>query len=64
MKKKDLDFLRRHELTRLATVSKAGEPHVTPVIYAMDGENIVSAIDYGTEKTQEPEGEPQGLNCG
>jgi len=50
MKKKDLEFLRRHELARLATASKTGMPHVTPVIYAMDGENVVIATDYGTKK--------------
>jgi len=50
MKKEDLEFLRRHELARLATASKTGMPHVTPVIYAMDGENVVIATDYGTKK--------------
>ena len=47
---KELDFLKRHELCRLATASKDARPHVVPVIYALDGENIVIAIDYGTKK--------------
>jgi nitroimidazol reductase NimA-like FMN-containing flavoprotein (pyridoxamine 5'-phosphate oxidase superfamily) len=25
-------------------------PHVTPVIYAMDGEDMIIAVDYGTKK--------------
>jgi PPOX class probable F420-dependent enzyme len=47
---KRLGFLRSHELCRLATASKDGRPHVVPVIYALDGEDIVVAIDYGTKK--------------
>ncbi len=47
---KELDFLRRHELCRLATASKDAKPHVVPVIYALDGEDIVVAVDYGTKK--------------
>ena len=46
----ELDFLRRHELCRFATASRHGWPHVTPVIYAVDGENVVVAIDYGERK--------------
>jgi len=45
-----LNFLRSHELCRLATASKDARPHVVPVIYALDGENVVIAIDYGTKK--------------
>jgi PPOX class probable F420-dependent enzyme len=47
---KELSFLRNHELCRLATVSKDGRPHVVPVIYALDGEDIIIAVDYGTKK--------------
>jgi len=46
---KELSFLKSHELCRLATASKDGKPHVVPVIYALEGENIVIAIDYGTK---------------
>jgi nitroimidazol reductase NimA-like FMN-containing flavoprotein (pyridoxamine 5'-phosphate oxidase superfamily) len=45
-----LKFLKSHEVCRLATASKDAKPHVVPVIYAMDGENVVIAIDYGTKK--------------
>ncbi|HLQ06635.1 MAG TPA: pyridoxamine 5'-phosphate oxidase family protein [Nitrososphaerales archaeon] len=47
---KALNFLKTHELCRLATASKDARPHVVPVIYALDGENIVIAIDYKTKK--------------
>jgi nitroimidazol reductase NimA-like FMN-containing flavoprotein (pyridoxamine 5'-phosphate oxidase superfamily) len=50
LKKEEAEFLRSHEVCRFATASKDGWPHVTPVIYAMDGENIVIAIDYGEKK--------------
>lgn len=47
---KQLSYLKSHELCRLATASKDAKPHVVPVIYALDGEDIVIAIDYGTKK--------------
>lgn len=37
-------------MCRLATASKGGKPHVVPVIYALDGEDVVIATDYGTRK--------------
>ena len=45
-----LNFLKAHELCRLATASKDARPHVVPVIYALDGEDVIIAIDYGTKK--------------
>ncbi len=50
VKIRELNFLKTHELCRLATASKDGMPHVVPVIYALDGEYIVIAVDYGTKK--------------
>lgn len=47
---KELSFLKSHELCRLATASKDARPHVVPVIYALDGESIIIAVDYGTKK--------------
>jgi PPOX class probable F420-dependent enzyme len=44
------DFLKSHDVCRLATVSSEGMPQVTPVIYALDGENFIVAVDYGTKK--------------
>jgi len=43
-------FLKSEEVCRLATASKEGKPHVTPVIYVVDGANLVIATDYGTKK--------------
>ena len=50
LKKRELSFLREHELCRLATASRDARPHVVPVIYTLDGEDIVVAVDYGTKK--------------
>jgi len=47
---KALSFLKDRELCRFATASKDAKPHVVPVIYALDGENIIIAVDYGTKK--------------
>ena len=47
---RQLKFLREHEVCRLATASKDARPHVVPVIYSLDGEDIIVAIDYGTKK--------------
>ena len=47
---RELRFLQAHELCRLATASKDAKPHVVPVIYATDGEDVVVAVDYGTRK--------------
>ena len=43
-------FLKEHEVGRLATASRLGMPHVTPIIYVFDGRSFVLAIDYGTKK--------------
>jgi nitroimidazol reductase NimA-like FMN-containing flavoprotein (pyridoxamine 5'-phosphate oxidase superfamily) len=50
LKPKQLGFLKTHEVCRLATASKDAKPHVVPVIYAMDGDDIIIAVDYGTKK--------------
>ena len=50
LKPKQVSFLKAHEVCRLATASKDARPHVVPVIYAVDGDDIIVAIDYGTKK--------------
>jgi PPOX class probable F420-dependent enzyme len=50
LKPKELSFLKAHEVCRLATASKDARPHVVPVIYAVDGDDIIIAVDYGTKK--------------
>ena len=47
---KEEAFLRSSTVCRLATVSKEGKPQVTPVIYALDRNGFVIAVDYGTKK--------------
>ncbi len=47
---KQLRFLRSRTLCRLATAARNLEPHVTPVVYTVDGENIIVALDYGEKK--------------
>ena len=47
----EIEFLKSHELCRFATVSRDDlMPQVTPVIYALDQERFVIAVDYGTRK--------------
>ncbi len=50
LKRGELRFLQDHLLCRLATASKDAQPHVTPVIYALDGEDVIVVIDYGEKK--------------
>ncbi len=50
MNKKEIAFLNKRELARLATASKDLMPHVIPVMYAVDGQKIIVAIDYHTKK--------------
>ena len=48
---KERQFLKKHEIGRLATTSQKGWPAVTPVSYLLvDGEKIVIATDYNTTK--------------
>ena len=50
LRKKERDFLTAHELCRLATASKKAIPHVAPVVYVLDGDDVVIVTDYGTKK--------------
>ncbi len=59
MDRKEIAFLNGHEVCRLATASKDLMPHVIPVIYAMDGEKVVVAVDYGTRKLRNLRENPQ-----
>jgi nitroimidazol reductase NimA-like FMN-containing flavoprotein (pyridoxamine 5'-phosphate oxidase superfamily) len=47
---RELKFLRSRVLGRLATASRDLQPHVVPVVYAADGEDVIVAVDYGTKK--------------
>ena len=59
MKKKEIAFLEKRDLCRMATVSKDCTPHVIPVMYAMDGERVVVAVDYGTKKLKNLKDNPK-----
>ena len=50
LKARELEFLGSHEVCRLATASREARPHVVPVVYTMDGEDVIIAIDYHTRK--------------
>jgi PPOX class probable F420-dependent enzyme len=47
---KEQAFLKANQVCRLATASKDAKPQVTPVMYALDGDAFVIAVDYGTKK--------------
>jgi PPOX class probable F420-dependent enzyme len=56
---KQAAFLKENEVCRLATASKDGSPQVTPVIYALDGDGFVIAVDYGTKKLKNVKANPR-----
>lgn len=41
----ELAFLRRMRVARLATADAAGQPHVIPVVFAVDGQKLYTPID-------------------
>jgi len=43
-------YLKSNTLCRLATASRDGVPHVTPVLYVFDGSHFYIALDYGEKK--------------
>jgi nitroimidazol reductase NimA-like FMN-containing flavoprotein (pyridoxamine 5'-phosphate oxidase superfamily) len=50
LSKAQVGFLKSQDVGRLATASKKGVPHVVPIIYALDGDAFVIAVDYHTKK--------------
>ncbi|MCL4344592.1 MAG: pyridoxamine 5'-phosphate oxidase family protein [Thaumarchaeota archaeon] len=50
MRKNIEDFLREHDLCRIATASKDCMPHVVPVSYIFLEGHIYISTDYGTKK--------------
>lgn len=43
------DYLKEHELMFLATASKTGNPHVSPMFYACEGKKIYFSAPPGSE---------------
>ncbi|MGC8661779.1 MAG: pyridoxamine 5'-phosphate oxidase family protein [Nitrososphaeria archaeon] len=50
MKKNIEEFLKEHDLCRIATASKDCMPHAVPVSYIFLDDNIYISTDYGTKK--------------
>ncbi|HEX7354463.1 MAG TPA: TIGR03668 family PPOX class F420-dependent oxidoreductase [Mycobacteriales bacterium] len=38
-------------VARLATVGEGGQPHLVPVVFAVDGDRIVTAVDHKPKRT-------------
>ena len=49
---KDLEFLRKQQAGRLATVSRGQFPHVTPLAYVTDGERLYFNTKYDSKKAR------------
>jgi len=49
---RELDFLTRMRVGRLATADAAGQPHVVPVVFATDGRNIYTPLDEKRKRVQ------------
>ena len=47
-----LELLESARVARLATVDAAGIPHLVPLVFAVDGDRIYSAVDYKPKRTQ------------
>lgn len=59
IKRKEKSFLKSNELCRLATATLDGAPQVTPVMYALDDDNMIIATDYGTKKLKNLKSNPR-----
>ncbi len=51
-------FLAKRSVARLATLSADGYPHVVPIWFALDGEDIVFASDDGERKVRNARANP------
>jgi len=49
---KELEFLKKQQVGRLATVSRDQSPHVTPLCYATDGERLYLNTAYDSKKAK------------
>jgi len=49
--KKEKAFIRSARVAHLATADKKGRPHVIPICYALDGEELYSPIDEKPKRT-------------
>ena len=49
---RELDFLTRTRVGRLATSDAAGQPHVVPVVFATDGQHLYTPLDEKPKRVQ------------
>jgi len=49
---KQVEFLNKQTVGRVATISQRGELHVVPICYVFDDGNIYFATDYGAKKAR------------
>jgi len=49
---RQVEFLNKQTVGRVATASSKGELHVVPVCYVLDDGNICFATDYGAKKVR------------
>lgn len=47
-----LEYLASSRVARLATVDAAGSPHLVPLVFAVDGDRIYSAVDHKPKRSQ------------
>ena len=47
-----LNRLTAERIARLATVDSAGVPHLVPLVFAVDGDRIYSAVDHKPKRSQ------------
>jgi PPOX class probable F420-dependent enzyme len=45
------DLLASARVARLATCDAAGQPHLVPIVFALDGDVIVTAVDHKPKRT-------------
>jgi nitroimidazol reductase NimA-like FMN-containing flavoprotein (pyridoxamine 5'-phosphate oxidase superfamily) len=57
--RKELVFLERNEVCRLATSSRDAKPHIVPVCYLFHEGHFYIATDYGTKKFKNVDKNPK-----
>jgi PPOX class probable F420-dependent enzyme len=46
------DRVAQARVARLATIGPDGQPHVVPIVFALDGETLYSAVDQKPKRTR------------
>ncbi len=52
MTEEERSFIRTHRVARLATVDAGGQPHVVPIVYAFDGQQLYTPIDAKPKRVE------------